>query len=212
MSFFALKLLDMSCRKVFIWVFIINISYSSYILEGTPNNRSFHHVTSSEIRQSREEIHKELDKGSINFKITLEPLIELELCIGRRNLNVFDKNTKFKVFGDDEIIILKQDHMKHIEDILVEGFVHPNNKSSFVIGYIRNTEFYGTVEVLGYIYTISSIDINSKLFKEYEDSSFNAMSYKIKKNNEDLKMNITMNEKLIAGKDFDYYRSIIGNG
>lgn len=203
----------MSFCKVIVWVFLINFSCSSFILEaGTSNNSSLQYVTSSEIRKTREEIHRELDKGPINFKITMEPLTEFELSVGRRILNVLDNETKFKVIDEDEILLLKKGHVREIEDVSVEGLVLVNNESNFILGYIRNTQFYGTIDVLGYVYTIIGIE-NLKHFSEYKNTSYNAVVYKTKKINDDPKKDSSIsNETIISRKDSDSYRSIIGNG
>lgn len=199
----------MSFREVVARFFIINLSYSILALEGSENN-SLHYVTSSEIRKSRDEIHRELDRGSLKFKITVEPLTEYELCIGRRNVNVLNNETKFKVFGDEEIVQLKKGDVRKIEGILVEGFVLLNSGSSFIIGYIRNTQFYGTVDVLGHVYSILRIETNSEIFSEYKNTSLNAIAYKTKKTNEEPKE--SSNQNIIPRNDSDFYTSIIGNG
>lgn len=178
-------------------------------------------MTSSKIRDSHDEIHRKLRDGSLNFKITLGPQLEFVLCIRKRRSNIFNSHTEFQSFGKNQIMTLKKYELQQTADALVEGYIPLKSNSSYVIGYIKNINFYGTVGISENTFFIVRIEKIKKLFDKYKNTSYNALVYKTKrvseKSNNDLFRNIsittrTAKRNILSIEDSISFKLLIGKG
>lgn len=168
----------MSIYLFLIWYCSISLSYSTFLIEELEDNTSDYFVTSTKIGNSSEEIYKKLNYESLNFEIRVEPTTVLELCIRRGITNLFDERITFKCIGENDNITTKTNLELQELLVLVEGFVITKNKSSFVNGYIKENDFYGTVDTSDTIFIIKNIESQPTLFNLYKNSSNNAIVYK----------------------------------
>lgn len=198
----------MSIIKFFILYFSINFIHSTFIYEDSAYTSSRFYVTSSNTGYSRDDLHRQLEHESVSFLITLDPFVELKLCIRRKqNVSIFPSlGENYRATWEKKLILPE----------LVEGFVTVEKNTSFVNGYIQNTYFYGTVCISDRTFTVESIEKNLKLFGAYKNKSYNAVVYKNEKNILKPKVTYENTKKVKRSTDFssefNSYKFLIGNG
>lgn len=200
----------------FAFYFLLNYGYSFIIIEDQTSRYTHYYVTSSKIRDSREEIDRNLQKGSISFKITLEPEVIFELWIRETIPNIVDRRTEFQSLSEKEIVTLKNNQLRQILHIVVEGFVSVKSNSSSVVGYILHTHFYGTIDISETTFTIESIQKYPKLFDKYKNTSYNAVVYKTNKHTDEDYFRSYLMTPLKAKRNIksteSIYKQLLGKG
>lgn len=200
----------------FLLYYSLNFGYSFIILEDSTNKYTHYYVTSSKIGNSREELYRKFQNGSVNFKISLEPYVVFELWIKERIPNVIDGRTEFQYLSEKEIATLKNTQLRQKIDILVEGFVSLENYSSSIVGYILNSHFYGTVDIPESTFSVEAIQKYPELFHKYKNTSYNAVVYRTNRNPEEdyFRRNTvtSLKVKRHTVSDGDSYKNLKGKG
>lgn len=199
----------------FVLYFFLNNGYSFIIIQDLTSRYTHYYVTSSKIRDSRQEIDRKLQKGSISFNLSLEPDGIFEIWIRETIPSIVDRRTKFQSLSEKETVTLKNNQLRKILNIVVEGFVTVKSYSSSVVGYILNTHFYGTIDLSETTFTIESIQKYPKLFGTYKTTSYNAVVYKTNKYTKDYFKSYLM-KPLKAKRNIksteDSYKLLLGKG